>query len=330
LNRKLLPILLLASFCLWFAAPRASAWDAVGHAQIADIAWTKLTPHTKADVIAILEAGDPAFRPASPSDSDRRAAFRKASTYCDVIKGDRTTQYESIIPEMNLTFFKTQKLDPDNREDNTCKTWHYYDTPIRDKGKHPAEDSNAINAFNLACEKLISLKAGKTPDRKMQCWWLYWVEHIAGDVHQPLHCVSSYEFFPDTGDAGGNRLRITDPARPDRPGNLHSFWDAGITHAIAKDKAAGLPVAPEDITARWCGDKSLAPDAQDAKDVYVKDWVKAGAEAADKIVYADLKPNSTLTPEYAATQITFCRKQAVLAGTRLAEVLNELLDAPLK
>ncbi len=299
------------------------AWDAVGHMQIADIAWTKLSPHAKAEIIAILEAGDPAFRPASSSDADRRAAFRKAATYPDVIKGDRTTQYESIIPEMNLTFFKNQKIDPDNREDNTCKTWHYYDTPIRDKGKHPAGESNAINAFKLAQEKLAVLEKGGTPDRKMQCWWLYWIEHVGGDVHQPLHCVSSYEFFPDTGDAGGNRIRVIDPARPDRPGALHGYWDAGITHAIAKDREAGLPVTPEDVTKRWNDDKTLAPSARDASDLNIVDWVKSGAEAADKIVYTDLKPNSTLTAEYAAAQIVYCRKRGgSCRGTRLAGVLN--------
>jgi len=316
---------MLTAICLWCAAPSALAWDATGHMQIADIAWTKLSPHAKLAVIAILEAGDPGFRPVSSSDADRRAAFRKAATYCDVIKGDRTTQYESIIPEMNLTFFKKHPPDPNNNEDNTCKTWHYYDTAIRDMGSHPAEDSNALNALTLAREKLASLDKGGSPDRKMQCWWLYWIEHVTGDLHQPLHCVSSYEFFPDKGDAGGNLLMITDPARPDRPSRLHGYWDGGITHAIALDRAAGLPVTPEDITKRWCEDKALKPSGKDAADLKVADWIKAGAVEADKIVYDDLKQNSTLTAEYVAAQIPFCKKQAVLAGTRLAEVINAAL-----
>jgi hypothetical protein len=325
LNHKSIQVLLLATVCIWTLTPAALAWDATGHSQIADIAWTKLSPHAKAEVVAILEAGDPAFRPASSSDEDRRAAFRKAATYCDVIKGDRNTQYESIIPEMNLTFFTKEKPNPANNEHNTCKTWHYYDTAIRDKDSHPADNSNALNALNLAREKLASLEKGRTPDRKMQCWWLYWVEHITGDLHQPLHCVSSYEFFPEKGDAGGNLLMVIDPARPDRPSRLHGYWDGGITHAIAQDKTAGLAVTPADITTRWCDDKTLQPSGKDASDLKVADWIKEGAVSADKIVYADLKPNSTLTAEYVAAQIPFCKKQAVLGGTRLAEVLNAAL-----
>lgn len=315
-------LFIIASLCLGVSA---FAWDATGHMQIADIAWTKLSPHAKAEIIAILNAGDPAFRPASQTDADQRAAFRKAAVYADVIKGDRTTQYESIIPEMNLTFFKTVKPNPSNNEHSLCKTWHYYDTPVRDKGKHPPEDSNALNALTLAREKLASLEKDKSPDRKMQCWWLYWIEHVTGDLHQPLHCVSSYEFFPDTGDAGGNRIRVIDPARPERPSALHGYWDGGITHAIAQDRTAGLAVTPEDITKRWCDDKAVKPAKKDASDLKIAHWIKTGAELADKVVYADLKQNSTLTPEYAKAQIELCRKQAVLAGTRLAEVLNAAL-----
>jgi hypothetical protein len=324
MKRRLMPFLFAALLTIAFA-PLANAWDATGHQQIADIAWSKLTPHAKAEVIAILEAGDPAFRPASSSDADRRAAFRRAATYCDVIKGDRTTQYESIIPEMNLTFFKKTPPDPKNNEDNTCKTWHYYDTAIRDKGSHPAEDSNAINAMALAREKLGALEKDKTPDRKMQCWWLYWIEHVVGDLHQPLHCVSSYEFFPDTGDAGGNRLVVVDPARSGATTRLHGYWDAGIRRAIEQDQQNALAITPEDVTKRWCADSTLQPSKTDASNLNIPDWVKHGAELADKVVYADLKQNSTLTPEYAAAQIALCRKQAVLGGTRLAAILNVLL-----
>jgi len=303
-------------------APTALAWDATGHMQIADIAWANLSKHAKSEITLILKAGDPAFRPASDSEADIRAAFRKSATFCDVIKGDRSTQYEAILPEMNLTFFTKTKPDPANNEDVLCKTWHYYDVPIRDKGNHPAEDSNAVNAFNLAREKFYSLEKAGGSDRQTECWWLYWIEHIAGDVHQPLHCVSSYEFVTDKGDAGGNRIMVIDPARPDRPTRLHSYWDAGITHAIAADKEAGLAVTPEDVTKRWGSDPALKPSAADLKVLDIMAWVKAGAAIADKTVYADLKPNSTLSAQYATDQITLCKKQAELAGLRMAAVLN--------
>ena len=105
-------------------ANRALAWDAVGHLQVADIAWTKLNPRAKSEITAILLQGDPRFRPVSDKEADVREAFRKAATYADVIKGDRKTQYEDIIPQMNGLFFILSKPDPANREDELCKTWH--------------------------------------------------------------------------------------------------------------------------------------------------------------------------------------------------------------
>ena len=304
---------------------RAAAWDAAGHQQVADIAWAQLTPAAKKAVGQILMAGDPQFRPATASEEDVRAAFRKASTFPDVIKGDRTTQYEAIIPDMNLTFFKKEKPNPANNEHILCKTWHYYDTPIRALGQHPVEDSNALNAFGLAKTQFTDLQKAAMPDRKMQCWWLYWLEHITGDLHQPLHCVSSYEFFPDTGDAGGNRLRVMDPKRPGRPSPLHGYWDGGITHAIAAERKAEKPAKFEDITERWLADAKLKPAAADVSKMNAADWIKEGALAADKVVYKDLKQNTELTDEYASAQEDFCRKAAVLGGTRLAKLLNSIL-----
>src|SRR3569623_924267 len=124
----------LGLLCL---ASRVWAWDAAGHMQVADIAWSKLTPKAKCEVTAILMQGDPKFRPASDKEADVRDAFRHAAVYPDVIKGDRTTQYEDIIPKMNALFFVLSKPDPKG-EFILCKTWHYYDAPIRDKsqGKH--------------------------------------------------------------------------------------------------------------------------------------------------------------------------------------------------
>src|SRR5207249_4509627 len=80
--------LILASIGI---AGRASAWDETGHLQVADIAWTRLNDKAKKEIGAILMAGDPITRPASMSDADVRAAFRKAAVFPDTIKFTRTT-----------------------------------------------------------------------------------------------------------------------------------------------------------------------------------------------------------------------------------------------
>jgi hypothetical protein len=302
----------------------AYAWDAAGHIQIADIAWTKLNAKTKQEVTAILMSGDPKFRPVSAREADVRDAFRKAATYADVIKGDRTTTYEPIIAEMNARFFKDSPPDPKDREAELCKTWHYYDTPIHDSGHHEVRPSNALNALTLARQQLTDLEKAPDKDRRMQCWWLYWIEHVTGDLHQPLHCVSNYQYVP-TGDAGGNLFSISDPSRPDGRGRLHGYWDAGISHAIAQDKAQAQSPSVEDVTLRWCADRSLAPSHADAANLKVADWIKEGAKRAESDVYTGIAPDQAPSADYANHQAQLSRRLAVLAGLRLAAVLNSAL-----
>jgi hypothetical protein len=297
------------------------AWDDTGHRQVADIAWTRLNDKAKKEVGAILMAGDPAFRPASPADADVREAFRKSASFPDVIKFTKTTQYEEIIDPMNRTFFVTRPPNPADNEDVRCKTWHYYDVPIRDRGSHAPKESNALVALAKSRYELASLESTPSPDRKMQCWWLTWVEHLTGDLHQPLHCVSSYETLPD-GDAGGNLFMIK-IAGSDRPGRLHGYWDGAITRAIAADKAAGLPAATEDASQRW--QQEFAPAAGDAANVETVSWIRAGAALADTLVYVGVEKDRAPTRGYEQLQIVLAKRQSVLAGARLATMLNDIL-----
>ena len=194
-----------------------------------------------------------------------------------------------------------------------------------DKDNHPVSLSNALNALTLAREQLTTLQAAPMKDRKMECWWLYWAEHLVGDLHQPLHCVSSYEFLPE-GDAGGNRFEVIgDPAQPDRRNRLHGYWDSAIGRAIAQDKANNLSPNIEEVTQRWSSDPALAPTDTGAANLNIASWIADGAKLADTIVYKDLKRNGPLPAGYADTQLRLCKQQAVLAGTRLAHMLNGVL-----
>jgi hypothetical protein len=320
--KKLWPVTGLLVFALATAAP---GWNATGHEQIAEIAWTRLNDRAKGEVREILLAGDEAFRPRGGSASSLRSAFRRAATFPDVIKGNQNTAYEPIIEEMNGKWDPIQDPHVSPNEKVRCKSWHYYDTPVRFTGAEPGlADSNALNALTFARTELARLQAEGAPDRKMQCWWLYWIEHLTGDLHQPLHCASSYEFFPG-GDSGGNKFMILDPDQPGQETRLHAYWDAGIDHAKQADKAEGLPKRVDQVSARWGRDRSIAPAAGDARNLDVKSWLKEGAQLADRLVYSGIQRGETPSPEYARTQQDLCRRQAVLGGFRLANILNDIL-----
>lgn len=302
----------------------AFAWDANGHEQIADIAWTRLNARAKREIYAILAAGDPNFRPKTDSDADVRRAFRLASTYADVIKGDRTTQYESLIEPMNRRFQPNFDPKTRDREAFLCKTWHYYDLPIRVTGAMPEiRESNALNALNEAIGQIYVLELG-AQDRKMQCWWLYWIEHVTGDLHQPLHCTSSYEFNP-AGDAGGNLYTLVDPTNPDRTMRLHGYWDGGITRAVEAESLGHLPDDVEKVTQQWTHNAALTPSTTDARNLDVMSWITAGAHLADQYVYTGIRPNTAPSADYIKAAVALSERQAVLAGYRLANILNATL-----
>jgi len=303
------------------AASPSRAWDETGHRQVADIAWSRLNDKAKKEIMAILKGGDRITMPAGDSDADVREAFRKAAVFPDTIKFVKTTSYEPSIDAMNKLFFVHKPPDPADNEDVRCKTWHYYDIPIRDKATHEPKESNALIALAKARQEIASIEAMPAPDRHMQAWWLTWIAHLVGDLHQPLHCESNYENLA-TGDAGGNLFMIK-IAGSDRPGRLHGNWDGAITRAITADKAAGMPSTPEDISTRWSQD--FTPSAVDVANLETMSWIKAGASLADTIAYVGIEKDQVPTKGYDQTQSALCRRQAVLAGARLAAILNSAL-----
>lgn len=304
------------------AALPAAAWDNAGHSQIADIAWTKLNAATKREIGKILAAGEPKFRPTGASESSIRDAFRKTATFPDYIKGNRNTIYESMIPTMNGLFFKTAPPNPQDNEDKLCKTWHYYDVPLNDVSGHTPKESNALAALTRTQQQLGQLENTSRPNRKRLFWWLSWAEHLVGDLHQPLHCVSNFQYLPD-GDEGGN-LFMVQTSDQSRPVRLHGYWDGGIARAIGDDKSLGQDPTVTAVSSRWSA--KYAPSATVANNTNIKSWIDAGAELAKSSVYAGIAPDSVLSPSYETAHAELCRKQATVAGYRLASMLNRLLS----
>ncbi|HTQ10648.1 MAG TPA: S1/P1 nuclease [Fimbriimonadaceae bacterium] len=315
-------------------------WGALGHRQIADIAWTQLNHNAKVQIAKILMAGDSV----SGRDGDRafsvpkqeitdsfleqtvRPAFDEAATWCDDIKGGKSSLFEDRITKDNAA---SPGVNPDSGgEDVRCKSWHYYDKPIAaDPAAHPARDSNAIRAIGLEEKNLEADAKSADPDRTDEVYALYWVEHLIGDLHQPLHCVSSFMLDPK-GDAGGNGFRLgAAPGSTRRGGNLHSYWDSGIDHAIAADPKLGKEATVEQVSAAWTADKSYLPSAADVRNLDPMAWVDAGWKLAQSVVYKGVQPEVAPDAKYAATQADVCKRLALLAGFRLAAYLNNVLGS---
>jgi len=308
--RRLLPALVGLAL-LGLAAPHALAWNGTGHRVVAEIAYDHLTPQTKAGVDALLARHrDYALWmsevPAGYTDKGRWA-FMKASTWPDDIR-------------------KT----PDDRP-----TWHYIDLPVIAPGYTPDPAALVVVTPNaetqtVAETALLMMRAASDGDRAVA---LCWVEHLIGDVHQPLHDASLFSAQFPHGDRGGNDETLapnavdTDPLEAAaNPHKLHALWDdlLGATQdPVEIEKIAASLEAP-------AYGRSTFPQLALHKTVH--EWAQEGSILAQRDAYVDetlpitltgdQKAEVTLPAGYLATAHQVADRQIALAGLRLADTLN--------
>jgi hypothetical protein len=249
-----------------------------------------------------------------------RAAFRRAAGFPDFIKRNRETVYENLIAGMNARWRPDEDPDVSPDEATRCRTWHYYNQPIRFKGPKPSVPrSNALNALNLARAELTRLQSSSFRNRRLQGWWLAWILHLTGDLHQPLHCTQSFEFLP-TGDAGGNLFKVAGGAK-----SLHLLWDLGIDDCKLREALAHLPAHPQAVSQRWSQDKSIVPTLQMTADLNPLNWIDTGAALSNARVYQGIGRGEMPGDSYLAARENLAKRQAMLAGFRLARMLNQIL-----
>jgi len=310
-------------------------WFFEGHAQIADIAWTRLTPRARAAITDILKLGPQAYRPKSDSEADVRAAFARASGFADDIKNDRQTpaEYSVLLPQMNRLFFDGEPPANDN-EANRCKTWHYYDVPLRlPEGvtAPPRRTSSILIAYPYAIVQLKRLSKTPEKERALQFWWLAWIEHLAGDAHQPLHCAESFQYEKE-GDAGGNLFLLGFKDERDRQVRLHAYWDGAPNDIITHEKAQNLAVNLSAVTDRWTKELPESAFGTAVQRLSLFRWVADGASEAQFEVYEDIKPgekrDDLKRSGYESRRDELAKRKAVLAGYRLAATLNRIFESP--
>ena len=195
-------------------------------------------------------------------------------------------------------------------------TWHYYDTPYTPDGAEAQHQKppHALSELNRIIP-IIGSKADVPPTSASNpAYLLPWLEHIEGDVHQPLHCVSRFLKSQPKGDAGGNFVYVG----PNR--NLHSLWDG----------AAGQDTSAAYIT-KYIAEAQAAHPRPRRLEKKPEKWIHEGFELAVSEVYTfGLETGTrdhpiTLPPGYEANAARVAQQRIAIAGYRLAAVLNEKL-----
>ncbi|HVM59615.1 MAG TPA: S1/P1 nuclease [Verrucomicrobiae bacterium] len=314
---KRLSRIVVAFTMLMAATLSGRAWDGTGHMLVGQIAYDRLNDKAKARVTEL----------AAQIQKDG-VPYNAVNICCwadDIKARDADTPFRGWY-----------------------RTWHYIDigclTNDPDVLANPPELSKTNGNVVVAlpyCVNLIKTKQFNklVPNESVA---LALVMHFVGDIHQPLHTTGRYNPNPNPppgeykDDAGGNGLSLTNFVDTPWPANLHTFWDeayrryyeAGTVKASPRLDEALAPGAPE--LKEWM--TRLAPDAPAADadlSFNVMKWVNESHAVACSQVYGTLgapygAKNVSLTEAYVKAGTDTARRRIVLAGYRLAALLNDL------
>jgi hypothetical protein len=301
-------------FALGFDAP-AEAWDSGGHEIVAVIAYDQLNAKAREAV-------------------DRLAPQMQ--------NPDRI--YDAITISCWMDDLKKNPAMPDHGK---FLSWHYIDIPIDARDPMPSFEpgtdndvhGNAVQALKRA---MVVLKGGTDPYVKDPAMALALIEHLVGDLHQPLHCATKYFFSHGVlrDDKGGNEESVVNgPADPKF--NLHAFWDSAWRASF--DPASGdVVLDPEFQVGGTRERQSLRTLAEAIEhqplpagadiETNFDDWARESNAVARDFVYPEITATDNrkycrLSSGYVDRARDIARQRLELAGYRLATLLNETLGA---
>jgi hypothetical protein len=317
---------------LLFFAPAARAWNDTGHMTVAEIAWRQLSDAQRQRVAALLKSHPhyeiylSKYRPDGVAEDEW--AFLRASTWPDFVRPSRPGFEDERFKGPEITRYHQGP-------------WHYVTIPFvppRDRATiNPTtlpsrQEPSALGAYDINSKTLA--QADAKPDERAVA--LAWIEHLIGDIHQPLHAASMISSqYPFPGDKGGNDQAIRPEGGP--PMNLHSYWDGSLG---TSDAYGAIAFLADQIT----GDPRLARDklSELAKDTTFTSWADESTEWAGSMVYLNGRLKSvpwrqwqdkqvmenevpSLPPSYAANAHALAQRRAAAAGYRLASEIKRLI-----
>ena len=346
---------LAISFSIFLIAPpQVRAWGNSGHEAVAYVAWQQMTPVARARAIELiklvptLHSADgsktiPGYAefladlPAGLSQDDQNLyLFMRAATWPDSVKHqwlhDSDTPPKGRTVEVNIGFTDT----------SSHGYWHFIDSGISTDGSKvpPAPAPNVVTQIAALRQLIASDEADL-----LKAYDLVWLEHLVGDLHQPLHAAERY--VGGVGDAGGNTVNIKMTTAMNKlfegtlsksaPTELHAFWDSlpgegQPAAALAQAAAFGKGLPPASATAsaitdpmKWAAE-SLALAKKDAYAAPIGSGAPPPAPSSSAAASTPATGTaSIITTAYYNTAMKDARKRVALAGARLAKLLNENL-----
>jgi hypothetical protein len=300
-------VAMLSAFWVLAVAPldSALAWNDSGHQVVALIAWDHLREPTRQKVVGLLAQSTNErltallLHDSRPLAERQREFFVRASTWADLIRGT----------------------------DDDRPTWHHRSFFWKQVNGHavdlPDVEVNEQNVIERLAAIESILREGSRPAAE-RAMFTAWLLHLAGDIHQPLHCASHVTPEEARGDRGGNLFLLD--ARPDgERNNLHAYWDGMLDHAFPR----GLLENGSAYLRRLANTAMTAHPRSTLSTVLklgkFEDWARESLAAAKHAYPLSLERQQAPPPTYRTAGGRVALQRVALAGYRLAATLEELL-----
>jgi len=305
-------------FAIVFAAfmtTEAGAWDGKGHMMVAAIAYDNLDKTTVRPKVDALIKLNPMYstwiRNVAPADRGK-VAFVYAATWPDLIKSDKK-HFKDDGEDPAKSPDPAQNVGYKPKGTYMHRYWHFVDEPFSSDDT-PLQSPKTPNA-QTQIAVFRQVLASNSEDQGLKSYDLVWLEHLVGDVHQPLHATSRFTKDLPDGDRGGNLVTIPSACYHE----LHCYWDN--VKGQTKSATAAITAAS----------KLQKADKSSSSQLDEKIWIDESFTVAKESVYKDppIGPTGagpyTLTVAYKTNAQKIAAERIALAGARLANVLNEAL-----
>ena len=283
----------------------ARAWDSAGHMLVGQVAWDQMTPAARAHAAELIALLDGKFNGGKPYN------FVTVGCWMDDLRS---------LPKKEYPWTK----------------WHYIDGEKTADGfafklPPPPHIVSAIDG-NLATLRDASMSKEKHSEALGQL--IHWV----GDIHQPMHTTTWMN------DRGGNGYLIYGVPFSDlligQSSNLHTFWDKAFRFTGAGGKIVEAWKAPA-VRPEAPGDGIIAERAKEllvefplldefALPASAEAWARESHIIGCTKAYPPGEHTTDfevrkLDAEWVQTTRKIAERRIVIAGYRLATLLNDVL-----
>lgn len=181
--------------------------------------------------------------------------------------------------------------------------WHFVNFPFDSKYEESKKDpkGDIVTGINYCIKVLKDTESSE----KDKVFYLKFLVHLIGDLHQPLH-VGRAE------DKGGNDIKVK---WHNKNSNLHRVWDSeminfwGMSYSELAFNAKPLSKAQVEAIEKGT----------------LMDWTYESQTLAKK-VYASAEMDEKLSYRYSYEHFEQVRTQLQKSGIRLAKVLNDIFS----